>query len=210
MLLLYHPGISHQNQEENMRKLSLSLAVALSLAVVVVYSVAQKKAESSDAQYITQALSAAPKAVAKDATVARMDEGGKMTTVRKGKNGFTCMVIGAEKMCADANSMAFFDAWAKHQSPPDKLGLTYMLAGDDGASNTDPYATAKTADNHWVATGPHVMVVGPAAKSLGLPSTADADPSGPYMMWAGTPYEHAMIPVASAKPTTPKADEMKK
>ena len=193
-----------------MRKLSLSLAVALLLAVVVVYSVAQKKAGASDAQYVTQALSAAPEAVAKDASVARMDDSGKMTTLRKGKNGFTCMVIGAEKMCADANSMAFFDAWAKHQAPPDKLGLTYMLAGDDGASNTDPYATAKAADNHWVATGPHVMVVGPATKSLGLPSTADADPSGPYMMWAGTPYEHAMIPVASAKPAAPKSDEMKK
>lgn len=63
-----------------------------------------------------------------------MDDTGKMTTVRKGKNGFTCMVIGAEKMCADANSMAFFDAWMKHQPPPDKLGLTYMLAGDDGAT----------------------------------------------------------------------------
>jgi hypothetical protein len=193
-----------------MRKLSLSLAVALSLAFVVVYSLAQKKVESSDAQYTAQALSAAPKALAKDAAVARMDASGKMTTLRQGKNGFTCMVIGTEKMCADANSMAFFDAWAKHQSPPDKLGLTYMLAGDDGASNTDPYATAKSADNHWVATGPHVMVVGPAAKSLGLSSAADADPSVPYMMWAGTPYEHAMIPVALAKPAAPKSDEMKK
>ena len=118
--------------------------------------------------------------------------------------------IPAILMTEDANSMAFFDAWAKHQPPPDKLGLTYMLAGDDGASNTDPYATAKTADNQWVTTGPHVMVVGPAAKSLGLSSTADADPSGPYMLWAGTPYEHAMIPVASAKPAASKADEMKK
>lgn len=187
-----------------MRKISLSLAVALSLAVVVVYSVAQKKADSSDAQYTAQALSAVPKALAKDAAVARMDASGKMTTLRQGKNGFTSMVIETEKMCADANSMAFFDAWAKPQSPPDKLGLTYMLAGDDGASNTDPYATAKTADNHWVATGPHVMVVGPATKSLGLPSTADADPSGPYMMWAGTPYEHAMIPVATAKTAAPQ------
>lgn len=197
-----------------MRKVSVGLAVALSLVVAVVYSFAQKKAESSDAQYIAQALSAAPKAVAKDATVARMDDGGKMTTVRKGKNGFTCMVIGAEKMCTDANSMAFFDAWMKHQSPPDKLGLTYMLAGDDGASNTDPYATAKTADNHWVVTGPHVMVVGPGTKSLGLPTGADADPSGPYMMWTGTPYEHAMIPVAppkaATKPAAAKDDALKK
>jgi len=197
-----------------MRKLIISLAVALSVVVVATYSLAQKKAESSDAQYIAQAVSAAPRAVSKDATVARMDDSGKMTTVRKGKNGFTCMVIGAEKMCADANSMAFFDAWMKHQPPPDKLGLTYMLAGDDGASNTDPYATAKTANNHWVVTGPHVMVVGPGTKSLGLSSSADADPSGPYMMWTGTPYEHAMIPVgppkAATKPAAANADEAKK
>lgn len=179
-----------------MRKLGSGLAVSLSLVVLVGFAAAQKKAEPSEAQYIAQALSAAPKSVAKDAAVVRMDEAGKMTTIRKGKNGFSCMVVGGNKMCADENSMAFFDAWMKHQNPPDKLGLTYMLAGDDGASNTDPFATAKSADNHWVVTGPHVMIVGPAAKSLSLASAADADPSGPYMMWAGTPYEHAMIPVA--------------
>jgi|SRR5579863_987572 len=182
-----------------MRKLRASLAVASSLIVLAGVGIAQMKSELSDAEYTAQALSAAPKAVGKDATVARMDETGKMTTIRAGKNGFTCMVVGKEKMCADANSLAFFDAWAKHQPAPEKLGLTYMLAGDDGASNTDPYATKKTADNHWVVTGPHVMVVGASAKSLGLASGADADPSGPYMMWAGTPYEHAMIPVGAPK-----------
>jgi len=191
-----------------MRKLISGLAVALSLVVLVGLGVAQKKAETSDAQYIAQALSAAPKSVAKGAAVVRMDESGKMTTIRAGKNGFSCMVVGGEKMCADANSMAFFDAWMKHQTPPEKLGLTYMLAGDDGASNTDPYASAKSADNHWVVTGPHVMIVGPAAKTLGLASAADADPSGPYMMWAGTPYEHAMIPVAPPKASAKAAATM--
>jgi hypothetical protein len=197
-----------------MRKLDSGLAISLSLVVLVGFAAAQKKAEPSDAQYVTQALSAAPKSVAKDAAVVRMDEAGTMTTVRKGKNGFSCMVVGSNKMCADANSMAFFDAWMKHQNPPDRLGLTYMLAGDDGASNTDPFATAKSADNHWVVTGPHVMIVGPAAKTLGLASVADADPSGPYMMWAGTPYEHAMIPVAppkvSAKAAAATGDATKK
>ncbi len=197
-----------------MRKLSLGLSLVGTLIVITGFAAAQKKTASSDAAYIAKAMSAAPKAVAKDATIARMDEGGKMTTLQQGKNGFTCMVIGGEKMCADANSMAFFDAWMKKTAPPDKIGLTYMLAGDDGASNTDPFATAKAADNHWVVTGPHVMIVGPAAKSLALASAADADASGPYMMWAGTPYEHAMIPVAgpkaAAKPAAAKADEMKK
>lgn len=150
-----------------MRKLILGLAVSLSLVVLVGFGSAQKNAETSDAQYIAQALSAAPKSVGKEAAVVRIDEAGKMTTIRPGKNGFSCMVVGREKMCADANSMAFFDAWMKHQSPPEKLGLTYMLAGDDGASNTDPYATAKSADNHWVVTGPHVMIVGQPRRPLG-------------------------------------------
>ena len=197
-----------------MRKVSACLALVGSIAVLAALAAAQKKADSSDAEYITQAESAAPKAVSRNATIVRMDQTGKMTTVRQGKNGFTCMVIRKEKMCADANSMAFFDAWMKKATPPDKLGLTYMLAGDDGASNTDPFAMAKTGDNHWVTTGPHVMIVGPAAKSLSLVSSADADPSGPYMMWAGTPYEHAMIPLgppkAAMKPAAAKTDEMKK
>ena len=197
-----------------MRKLISGLAVSLSLVFLVGFAVAQKKAEPSDSQYIAQALSAAPKSIAKGAAVVRMDESGKMATLRAGKNGFSCMVVSGNKMCADANSMAFFDAWMKHQAPPEKLGLTYMLAGDDGASNTDPYATAKSADNHWVVTGPHVMIVGPAAKSLGLASAADADSSSPYMMWAGTPYEHAMIPVAppkaSAKPAAAAQGATKK
>ena len=175
------------------------------LLILIATLVSAQKTGPSEAEYITQALSAAPEAVAKDAVVVRMDKDGKITTLREGKNGFSCMVIGGgEKMCADANSMEFFDAWAKHQPPPNKLGLTYMLSGYDvGGSNTDPYAMSKTADNHWVVTGPHVMILGPASKSLGLTSTTDVDPAKPYMMWVGTPYEHAMIPVGSDK-TKPK------
>ena len=153
----------------------------------------------SDTQYIAQALSAAPASVAKGATVVRVEQDGSMRTLRAGKNGFTCMVIGSDKMCNDANSMAFIQAMMKHAPPPDKVGVSYMLAGDVGASNTDPYATGKTADNHWIVTGPHLMVFGPPSKALGYTTAPDADPTGPYMMWAGTPYEHAMIPVAPPK-----------
>lgn len=184
------------------------ICFALSLLALACFAAAQekempkmapKKTGSADAGYTAKALAAAPKGIAKDAGVARYDKDGKMETLRESKNGFTCMVITDTPMCADANSMAFFDAMMKKETPPDKLGLSYMLAGDKGASNTDPTAEKKTADNHWVVTGPHIMVVGPGSKSLGLPETADADPTKPYMMWAGTPYEHAMIPVGAAK-----------
>ena len=156
---------------------------------------AAKKSGLSDTAYTEQALSAAPAAIRKDAGVVRIGEDGSMKTLRDSKNGFNCLIMMGNKMCADANSMAFFDAMMKKQNPPDKMGIAYMLTGDKGASNTDPTATKKTAENHWVVTGPHVMVVGPGAKSMGLPDSSDPDPTKPYLMWASTPYAHAMIPV---------------
>lgn len=169
-----------------------------------------KKGEMSDAQYTAKALSAAPRSVANDAGVVRMKEDGSMQTLRESKNGFTCMVIMGNTMCADANSMAFFDAMLKHENPPDKLGIAYMLRGDNGASNTDPSADKKTADNHWVVTGPHIMVVGPAVKSLDVQTAADPDPAKPYIMWGDTPYAHVMIPVGGSASTAKAAMAEKK
>src|SRR5690348_6159164 len=148
-----------------MRMSAAVLACAGWLAVAVPLMKAQE-AQVSDAEYTAQAISAAPEAIGKDATVVRMDKNGTMRTLRRGSNGFTCMVAGTDKMCNDANSMEFIGAMMKHESPPDKVGISYMLAGDKGASNTDPFASAKTADNHWVVTGPHIMVFGPVSKTL--------------------------------------------
>ena len=188
------------------------LAVLVCSFMIVGFSSAQNSTSSkeaaeknglSDASYIAKALTAAPPGVAKAAGVSRIDKSGNVQTLRESKNGFTCLIMLNDIMCADANSMAFFDATMKKQTPPDKLGLTYMLRGDQGASNTDPTATGKTADNHWVVTGPHIMIVGAAVKDLGLPDSADADPTKPYLMWP-TPYAHAMIPISgSAAHATP-------
>lgn len=175
-----------------------SLILAMSLFAVAPIVQAQNS-PISDSEYMKQALSAAPAAVAKDAAVVRLEKDGTMRSIRPGKNGFTCMIMGTDKMCNDANSMEFIHAVMTHTLPPDKVGISYMLAGDDGASNTDPYATGKTADNHWIITGPHIMVFGPPSKTLGYTEAKDPDPNKPYLMWAGTPYEHAMIPVAPAK-----------
>jgi len=72
-----------------------------------------------------------------------------------------------------------------------------MLRGDNGASNTDPFATAETPDNHWIKTGSHVMIVGAEAKSMmrAYPRDAKADATKPYVMWPDTPFEHLMLPV---------------
>jgi hypothetical protein len=155
----------------------------------------------NDEEYMKRAMSAAPPSVAKDATIVRMHKGGALRTLKQGANQFTCMIVdeggsGAAPMCADPNAMEWAHALMSHTPAPDKVGFIYMIAGDTGASNTDPSATKPTPENHWIQTGSHVMVVGPAAKMMaGYPRTPDPDPTKPYVMWAGTPYEHLMIPV---------------
>jgi hypothetical protein len=182
-----------------MRRLWIVFQVAVSLAGIAAAARAQK-GQMTDADYIKRAVSAAPKTIGENATVVRPEADGSMRTLRAGKNGFTCVVMQKSyPMCNDANSMEFFHALMTHTTPADKVGISYMLAGDDGASNTDPFATGKTDDNHWVVTGPHIMLLGPASKLLGYTKAKDPDPNQPYMMWPGTPYEHAMIPVADAK-----------
>jgi hypothetical protein len=177
-----------------------SMAIALSLAGIAAAAPAQK-GQPSDAQAIESAMSAAPKSVSAGAAIVAMEPTGAMRTIREGTNGFTCMADnpatpGPDPMCLDQNAMEWAHAWINHQQPPDKVGFMFMLAGGSDASNTDPYAKGPEAGNHWVSTGPHVMVVGPAAKMMvGYPKGGTPDTSKPYVMWAGTPYEHLMIPM---------------
>lgn len=159
-------------------------------------------AAPTDVEIIKSAMSAAPAAVGKHATIVAMEADGKMRTLRRGTNGFTCVpdnpaTPGPDPMCMDANAMEWVHAWIAHKAPPaGKVGLMYMLEGGTDASNTDPYADKPTAENHWIKTGPHVMVVG-ADQSFyeQYPKAADPNTSVPYVMWAGTPYEHLMAPL---------------
>jgi hypothetical protein len=170
-----------------------ALCLAGCLAVLAGFAIAQQS--SSQEAYMARVVTAAPPQIVADATIIKMD-GTEMQTLKKGSNGWTCMEANGVPMCLDPNAMEWAHAWQTHGPAPASTGFIYMLAGDTGASNTDPYAKGKTADNHWVETGSHVMIVGAAAKTMqGYPRTADADPTKPYVMWPGSPYEHLMIPV---------------
>jgi hypothetical protein len=107
---------------------------------------------------------------------------------------------GTDPMCFDGNAGKWADAWIHHKPPPaNVVGVIYMLEGGTDASNTDPYATKPTADNDWVKTGPHVMIVGSKEILAGHPSGGKPDTSVPYVMWSGTPYAHLMVPTAAAQ-----------
>jgi hypothetical protein len=147
------------------------------------------------------AMSAAPRSISGGAAIVQAGADGSMKTLREGKNGWTCMpdnptTPGPDPMCMDANAMQWAMAWIGKTPPPaNTVGVMYMLAGGTDASNTDPYATAPTEGNNWVETGPHLMVVGSPDVLKGHPSGAKPDTKVPYVMWAGTPYAHLMIPV---------------
>jgi len=149
------------------------------------------------------AQSAAPASIASQASIVTVDASGAMQTIRKGTNGWTCMpdspaTPGPDPMCFDANAGKWVEAWLGHKPPPPNVvGLMYMLEGGTDASNTDPYAIKPTAENNWVKTPPHIMVVGSKDILQGHPAGAKPDTSVPYVMWSGTPYAHLMIPVGS-------------
>lgn len=178
------------------------LAAALVIAAMISTSLAttQKTGEMDD-KLISSAMSAAPPNVGKEATIVAMGADGTMKTLREGTNGFTCMpdspaTPGPDPMCMDKNALEWAMAWVSKTDPPaGKVGFMYMLAGGSDASNTDPYATEPASGNHWIKTGPHVMVVGADASFFDqYPKDADPDTSQPYAMWVGTPYVHLMAP----------------
>lgn len=158
-------------------------------------------ATSSSSDPIASAESAAPASLSHNASVMVADASGAMKEVRKGTNGWTCIpddpnTPGPDPMCFDANAGKWVQAMLGHKPPPsDTPGVMYMLEGGTDASNTDPYAAKPTADNDWIKTGPHIMIVGNKEMLAGYPSGAKPDTSVPYVMWAGTPYAHLMVPV---------------
>jgi hypothetical protein len=158
-------------------------------------------AEPEKDPLIREALSAAPPEVANTATVQTMD--GKV--LRKGTGAYTCFPTssevaakgGREPMCLDQVFLAWGEAWmSKKPFKASGTGVAYMLAGDNGASNIDPYAEGPKPDNQWVVEGPHIMVVVADPAQL---DTLPTDPhsGGAYVMWKGTPYAHIMVPVAA-------------
>lgn len=157
-------------------------------------------APTTEDAMVKSAMSAAPEAIAKDATVITMDEKNQMKTLRAGTNGWTCMpdiptTPGADPMCVDAGGMEWMHAYMDHKNPPsDKMAFGYMLMGGSDPSNDDPYAQAPPAGKSWITTGPHVMVLNVGNRFEGYPTTAD-DPSKPYVMFPNTPYAHLMLPV---------------
>jgi hypothetical protein len=179
--------------------LSVSLLAALAVGGCGHHYRMMKKPVTDD-EKIANAMCAAPRAVAMEATIMDMDGKGQMRVLRQGTGPFTClpdnpMTPGNDPMCLDKAGMAWAKAWMTKTEPPaGMVGLGYMLMGGSDASNDDPYATAPKEGKAWVETGPHIMILNPGPMLADYPKFAD-NPDKPYVMWGDTPYRHLMVPV---------------
>ena len=164
-------------------------------AVLLLTSTAAGQQNPGKEQKVTEALRAAPPGIALHATVKEWDG----AILRQGDNGWVCYPspgsMPSSPMCFDSVWEKWAPAWMnKKPFKTDRIGLAYMLMGDSGSSNVDPYAAKPTPDNEWVVEGPHLMILVPDEKMLsGLPD--DPGAGAPYVMWKGTPYAHIMVPV---------------
>ena len=148
---------------------------------------------------LARAEAAGPSSLTKNATI--MDKDGKV--LREGTNGWTCMpdnpnTPGRDPMCMNEPWLNFKDAKKNKKKPTyTQVGIAYMLQGDTPVSNTDPYATAPKPGEDWVeGVGAHIMVLVPDVEAMKNVPT-DSKNGGPWIMWAGTPYAHLMIPIDS-------------
>ena len=181
-----------------MNKSTLKTAIA-ALGAFVAGALLLPVAGSTDdgAALLKDAVSAAWPGMAETATVADWEG----NVLREGSNGYTClptppMLEGTAPMCMDSVWMEWANAWStKADYTASALGISYMLAGDEGASNVDPYAEGPTDDNEWIVEGAHLMIIAPPELLERFPT--DPDNGGPYVMWKGTPYAHLMVPVGA-------------
>jgi hypothetical protein len=155
---------------------------------------------------IENAMSAAPSTVSANATILdnEMDDAGKFVVLHEGSNGWFCLpddpaTPSDDPMCADQTWLNWLYAFVAGEEPPTEVvGLAYMMQGGTTASNTDPLATEPAEGEDWITDPPHVMLLLPGDIDQTVFSTDHAS-GEPYIMWAGTPYEHIMMPVAEGE-----------
>jgi hypothetical protein len=193
-----------------MRTLNLALLSVLVIGTVAVGLARSASVAGQDdadtAAKIANAMSAAPSTIAEGATILdnELDADGAFVVLREGSNGWYCSpdapgTPGNDPWCYDQTWLDWSYAFVAGEEPTTTVaGLAYMLQGGSDASNTDPFATEPAAGEEWVTSPPHVMFIQPGELDQTVFST-DHHSGASWIMWAGTPYEHVMVPVAEGE-----------
>jgi hypothetical protein len=176
-----------------------SVLCGVLVGTLLVPSLGRAQGGMSNAQFIKRAENGAPAAISAKAAIARIDPSKKtVTELRAGANGFTCSVI-PDSMdtpyCGDKHAWAWFAALLTGQPKPpnSEPGVSYMMQG--GVHDETPVGDIvmeKGVNTKEVREPPHWMLMWPIdAAASGLPTRPN--PSGVYVMFAGTPYAHWMV-----------------
>jgi hypothetical protein len=173
--------------------------------VLVVASTAHASgAQPADVSDIDWALSAAPSSIAAGAEVVNMSDAGKITELRKGTNGWTCVVHdpgtpSGHPLCLDQNGLEWMQAAMSGREPDAaKTGYSYMLKGGTAWSSTDVTATKLApGQQDYVRVPPHIMIMNAQiANSSGFPSGETyPDTHKPFVIYGGTPFAILIIPL---------------
>ncbi len=196
---------------KNTLKMTLLLVVGIAtIAVGLAHAVPVAGQDDADTQAkIENAMSAAPSAIADNATILdnEMDDAGAFVVLREGSNDWSCFPDypaspGNDPQCLDQTWLDWLYAFFAGEEPNVTVpGFAYMLQGGSDPSNTDPLATEPAAGEEWVTSPPHIMLLLPDELDQSAFSTDHAS-GEPWIMWAGTPYEHIMMPVAEGEHET--------
>lgn len=93
--------------------------------------------------------------------------------------------------------MKFLDAILMRRPPQlSATGVVYAGKGGMAASNTDPFKAKPDSGQQWMVVPPYLVIVAPNPRTAfaGWPTTPSG--GGPWVMYAGTPYAHLMVPVS--------------
>lgn len=184
----------------NARILLAGAVIAVAGLATMAAASGEMPAQDSTEALIERALEAGPSHVTEEATVLAADG----TVLREGSNGWSCVVEVVPgygyPACSDDVWLDFVESLKNGREPQvDRVGISYMLAGDAYVSNDDPSATDPATGGTWIQEGPHIMIAVPDPEML---SALPRDPfaGGPYVMWGGTPYAHVMVPTGPRPP----------
>lgn len=188
-----------------MRRSVALAALALSAATAARAQEMQHPPHMTHNQVIQAASRGGPAFISKDATIAWIDSAANVHQMRAGTNGFTCVIARpdpfAGPICGDQNAAAWLVAFLKGASQPPTAsapGIAYMAAGgvhfEDRQRNVvmEHMLMKHAPGSHRVREPGHWMLIWPYDPATsGLPTKEN--PSGTYIMFAGTPWAHVMI-----------------
>ncbi len=152
---------------------------------------------------ISDAMSAAPAAVSAGATVVSWaaGAGSEREVLRTGANGWTCfpgspVTPTDDPTCGNRAWSTWFDAWASRTTPDLRaIGFSYWLKPTAAASNDDPFLLAPGPGQDWIPHPPEFSVHLPSELLEMAVFSSDQGSGGPWIMFAGTPYAHLMVPL---------------